>query len=59
MRIDPETGREEPFSVNVKEAGRYARGLLDDMGEVLIKGLESHKDVIKNGYLNSKDPVLC
>ena len=56
MMIDPETGREEPFSENVREAGRFARGLLDDMGVVLVKGLESHRDVIKNGYLNSTEP---
>tara|TARA_R100001082_G_scaffold14765_2_gene7524 strand:+ start:7082 stop:9739 length:2658 start_codon:yes stop_codon:yes gene_type:complete len=55
MRIDPESGREIPFERNVERAGEQARELLDDMGKVLISGLEAHKDVIRNAYLNSTD----
>ena len=56
MRVDPESGREIPFENNIKESGEFARGLLNDMGDVLISGLKAHKEVIKNGYLNTTDP---
>lgn len=53
-RLDEE-GKQVKFSKNVEEAGQISRNLLNNMGKVLISGLRKHIDVIRNGYLNSKD----
>jgi len=40
----------QPFADNVKAAGIEARTLLDDMGKVLINGLENHKNSIRVAF---------
>ena len=50
--IDDMTGKE--FSYNVRRAGELSRGVLERMGTVLIRGLEQHKTVIRQSYLNDK-----
>ena len=53
--IDDMTGKE--FSYNVRRAGQLSRDTLERMGSVLIKGLEQHKTVIRQSYLNDKSSI--
>ena len=56
--LDPVTRKElvpavragQPFARNVIEAGKEARILLNDMGKVLINGLENHKNSVKVAF---------
>jgi len=46
------TGKE--YSHNIKQAGELTRGLLNQMGAVLIRGLKRHETVVRQAYLNDK-----
>jgi len=40
----------QPFSDNVHAAGKEARTLLNEMGKVLVNGLDKHKDAIRVAF---------
>ena len=49
-------GNKVRFSSNVEKAGDLARVMLDDMGGVLVNGLQYNKQVMRLAFLNSSSP---
>ena len=45
----------ERFSKNIEKAGQIARQQLNDLGGVLINGINSHKKVIRHAYLHTSN----
>ena len=52
--INKRTG--ERFSPNIVKAGQAARSMLNEMGNVFIIGLNKHKQVINQAFLNNSNP---
>tara|TARA_R110002153_G_scaffold6689_2_gene30631 strand:- start:479 stop:3184 length:2706 start_codon:yes stop_codon:yes gene_type:complete len=51
-------GDEVRVSDNIVKAAKISRNLLDDMGDVMISGLEQHKKVVRQFYLNTNESLL-
>lgn len=52
--VNQRTG--ERFSSNIVKAGEAARSMLNEMGGVFIVGLNKHKQVINQAFLNKRSP---
>ena len=50
-------GTKTKISNEVIQAGILSRGLLNDMGTVLINGLKQHRKVVRQSYLNTNDEL--
>ena len=50
-------GKKTKISNEVIQAGILSRGLLNDMGTVLINGLKQHRKVVRQSYLNTNDEL--
>jgi hypothetical protein len=50
-------GTKTKISNEVIQAGILSRGLLNDMGTVLINGLKQHRKVVRQSYLNTNDDL--
>ena len=50
-------GTKTKISNEVIQAGILSRGLLNDMGTVLISGLKQHRKVVRQSYLNTNDEL--
>ena len=51
-----ENGNRTRFSTNIEQAGELSRALLNDMGGVLINGLQYNKQVMRLAFLNTMNP---
>ena len=50
-------GTKTKISNEIIQAGILSRGLLNDMGTVLINGLKQHRKVVRQSYLNTNDEL--
>ena len=50
-------GTKTKISNEIIQAGILSRGLLNDMGTVLISGLKQHRKVVRQSYLNTNDEL--